>query len=73
MASSSTDELRVPFGPLDNQSVPVSWAEGMLRDLFDAYPTVFGKVLMRATLGDRAPIRRKKGSADDDDQVPLED
>lgn len=51
-------EDRISFGQRDNQSVPVSWAEAMLTELADTNPRVFGEVLQRAALGDRAPAKR---------------
>ena len=52
--------VRVPFGDLPNQSVPLDWAEAMLRNWRERDPEGFGYVLAQLATGapPKAPTRR---------------
>jgi hypothetical protein len=45
------EQVRVKFGPLDNQDIPLEWAERMLADLFSTHPVRFGDLLKKIVIG----------------------
>ena len=45
-------EPRVKFGPRDNQTMPLSWAEKMLQIMFEKQRRAFGNLLREAVTGD---------------------
>jgi hypothetical protein len=48
------ETVRVKFGPRDDDSVPLSWAESMLTEMRRSSPNVFGKLLAKVVLnGDK--------------------
>jgi hypothetical protein len=46
-------DVRVKFGPRDDQDMPLSWAEKMLARLRDQHPAQFGKLLASVVTDDR--------------------
>lgn len=51
--------VRVPFGDRPNQTIPLDWAEAMLRDWRERDPQGFGFVLARLATGvDPKPPKR---------------
>lgn len=49
--------IEVRFGDLDNQVIPLAWAETMLRDLFEQRPEHFGSLLSRCILAGRSDVK----------------
>lgn len=47
-------EPEIRFGPLPNQVMPASWAEGMLTELFDTDRPRFGRLMSSYVTGIRA-------------------
>jgi hypothetical protein len=44
------DEVYVQFGPRPTQTIPVSWAEKILRNYMTRYPASFAKAMGDASL-----------------------
>lgn len=59
-APEQTPELRIPFGDQPNQTLPASWAEGMLRELFETDRQRFGRILQSYVTGTRANAPGRK-------------
>ena len=53
-------EPRVAFGDQPNQTMPLSWASGMLRDLFASDRARFGRLLAGYVTGIEQPARGRK-------------
>ena len=45
------EQVRVKFGPLDDQDMPLSWAEKMLTRMRETNPNGFGKLLAAIVIG----------------------
>ncbi len=46
----TVQETRVRFGDRPSQTMPLQWAESMLKDFAVEHPIQFGKLLARAAL-----------------------
>lgn len=44
-------EVRIPFGPRPNQTMPASWAAAMLSLWRERHPAQFGKTLAEVVTG----------------------
>lgn len=65
IADAKTDRANdIPFGDMPNQAFTPMWAEGMLRELFTAHPTVFAACLTAYTTGIRGARRGRPSSSD---------
>lgn len=40
--------IYVKFGPRDDDELPLSWAESLLRILKDEHPAVFGEAMLKS-------------------------
>jgi hypothetical protein len=47
------EQVRVKFGPRDDQDMPLSWAEKMLARLRDQHPAQFARLLGSVVTDDR--------------------
>jgi hypothetical protein len=61
MTPEDLDELgaRIPFGNRANQSVPPTWAAGILRILAEREPETFGAYMLEVATGHRAERARR--------------
>lgn len=61
--AAEADELdvRVSFGDLPNQTIPVSWAETMLRLLRGRQPSLFVELMGEAATGYRVAVKSQRG------------
>jgi hypothetical protein len=55
-------EPEIRFGPLPNQVMPASWAEGMLSELFETDRPRFGRLMSSYITGIRAAKPGRKGA-----------
>jgi hypothetical protein len=56
----AAEEPRIPFGDRPNQMMPASWAEAILRDMFEHNRPLFGKYLQSAVTGIEVTARGRK-------------
>lgn len=61
--ASEADELdvRIPFGPRVNETVPASWASSMLTLLRERNPGLFVILMGEAAIGYRAEVKSRRG------------
>jgi hypothetical protein len=68
LTADELDELggRIPFGDRDNQTMPPSWAAGMLRIMAERDPETFGAYMLEVITGHRAVKRGRpaRGAAE---------
>jgi hypothetical protein len=50
--STGNEEPRVKFGPRDNQEMPLSWAQEMLRTMYEKRRKQFGDLLREVVIKD---------------------
>lgn len=60
-----TDTQRVKFGPRDDDTIPVTWAEQMLARLYDVHRSQFGTILKYVVTGGQTSreLDRQNGRA----------